>query len=891
MTGTTSIGSGNGAEDDNTEAPAAPLDESSVVEVRLENGLTALLVQLPAAPVVSVQAWYRVGSREEEKGKTGLAHFLEHLMFKGTAELRRGDIDLVTLRNGGNNNADTTTDRTRYYFNFAADRYERALEIEADRMRGSAFDEHEFQLERGPVLEELRRDRDDPWWCLHESLEATAFQVHPYRNPVIGWAEEVVRVPRSDVLAFYEAWYQPAGCTLVIAGDIDFAEAEARVRRLFEPIPARPLPDPFVPSEPRQEGERRFELELDVQVPRMLAAFHTVSVSDERDIVLDVVQVLLAGGRASALYNRLVRTEQVAAEVHAWNDTRRDPGLFFVSMDLVEGADPAAAEASLWEEIERLATDGPDPANLERARALLVASRVYRRSTSAGVAESIGTLQILAGDWRLYLTEDKRVAAVTAEDIQRVAAEFLIRRNRTVGWALPRPDGTPARPPIPGDEIHELDTDEPEDERPAPAIVGRLPPSGGLRIDLPAKRVVWENGLRVLLMPRSDLPLVALRLWCDSGQLRERLPGQASLTGAAAEEGAGGRGGAEIASLIESVGAHIATGAGGAALRCLTQHTDLALEVLSDLMLRPDFPADGIERRRGQLLAQLMAEDDDPATVGALRLRSEIYGAHPYGRRSKGSAEALKSLSRDQLVAHHRATTVPRGAVLCAVGDFDVDEMESRLRARFGDWEDRAPDVPEFASAPAPSTGRTINVTQDRDQLHLYLGHLGVRRSDPDYYALLVGDFILGSGPGFTDRLSRQLRDREGLAYTVRAGIAASSDLEPGLFTAYIGTSPKTRGQAETGMRREIERFVAGPIEEQELADAKSYLTGSYVFGFESAHVTCAQLVQIERLGLGLDHPARFIEAIQSVTVDDVQSAVRRRIQPQNLITVAVGRV
>ena len=183
-------------------APRVTKDEKhGITELVLPNGLVALVVPRRTAPIVSVQTWYRVGSREEEKGKTGLAHFLEHLMFKGTGELRRGDIDKVTLKNGGANNADTTTDRTRYFFNFASDRWERALEIECDRMRGSAFDEHEFAAERGPVLEELRRDRDDPWWRLHESLESTVFHVHPYHNPVIGWYEEVTKVPREDVLA------------------------------------------------------------------------------------------------------------------------------------------------------------------------------------------------------------------------------------------------------------------------------------------------------------------------------------------------------------------------------------------------------------------------------------------------------------------------------------------------------------------------------------------------------------------------------------------------------------------------------------------------------------------------------------------------------------------
>ena len=240
-------------------------------------------------------------------------------------------------------------------------------------------------------------------------------------------------------------------------------------------------------------------------------------------------------------------------------------------------------------------------------------------------------------------------------------------------------------------------------------------------------------------------------------------------------------------------------------------------------------------------------------------------------------------------MAHHRDLFVPRNSILAAVGDFDVAAMESELRARFECWTDRAP---RFAAAAEPvlGTAREIHIEEDRDQLHIHMGHLGIRRADPDWYALLVGDFILGSGPGMTDRLSKKLRDEMGLAYTVYARIARGADVEPGTFSAYIGTAPATRTQALDGMRAEIARFVAGPVEPVEIEEARRYLVGGFVFGFETVDQTADQILQMQRLGLGFEHPAEFVRRIEAVTADEVEAAVRRHIHPDRLVTVTVGR-
>jgi zinc protease len=373
--------------------------------------------------------------------------------------------------------------------------------------------------------------------------------------------------------------------------------------------------------------------------------------------------------------------------------------------------------------------------------------------------------------------------------------------------------------------------------------------------------------------------------------LRELSPGVAALTGECLDEGAGGRSGAEISKATEARGAVVGAGAVGGNMRCLVRDFKPCLGTLADLLRRPDFPADAFEKKRTNLVSELMAEDDEPMQKGRNRLRAEIYGAHPYARRDKGSVDAMRAITRDAVMAHHAAFFVPRNTILSCVGDLPLDEMEAALVAAFGSWEDRAPPLSPVPTPDFPLTGRDIAITEDRDQLHILMGHLGIRRTHPDFHALLVGDLVLGSGAGFTDRLSKKLRDEMGLAYSVSARIARSADIEPGTFSAYIGTSPQTKDIARDGMMAEIRRFVDGGPTEAEVTDAKNYLLGSYVFGFETGDGTAENLLQMERLGLGFDEPANFARAVSAVTAQDVAAAVKRHIFPDRLITVMVGRV
>lgn len=409
-------------------------------ESRLRNGLRLFVVERPTDPVVAVMTWYRVGARNEREHEAGLSHFLEHMMFKGSAGFGKGEIDRVTASLGGVNNASTRYDNTSYWFEFASDRWEVALQIEADRMRGLTLDATEFDLERAVVLEELSMGQDNPWQSLALRVQAIAFERHPYRRPIIGYPDVLQALKVDDMRAFYERFYHPGNATVIVCGDVRRATATRLVRKHFgalEPGPAFEAVDPPRARLEEPPGEARVEMTWDDQGRRLCLAWPTVPFGTDADDELDLVATLLAGGRSSRLHRRLVIDEGLATDVSTENDTRVEGGLFWTFVEVAQRADSERVLTALDEEIARLVDEGPNAAELRRARSMLTASEAYDTETASDLAEQVGE-HAMDGDWRALMTWQERIKKVTARRVRAAAQRFLRPDRRVVGRSMPR---------------------------------------------------------------------------------------------------------------------------------------------------------------------------------------------------------------------------------------------------------------------------------------------------------------------------------------------------------------------------------------------------------------------------------------------------------------------
>lgn len=853
----------------------------------LPNGLKVFLLPVPGSPVVTTMVAYRVGSADEEPGQTGLSHYLEHLLFKGTDKLVPGDIDRLTQRNGGANNAYTSEDMTVYHFDFAADRWTEALKIEADRMRNTRIDDkHEFQQEKGAVVAELKGGEDQPWDLEYKAILPVLFPPgSPYAHPVIGQEDHVRGATAEIIRRYYDNWYHPNNAALVVVGGFDPDEAMKLIRERLDPIPAGELP----PRKPTSEqaprtAPMRVEFPSKFDVPRTIIGFNSVKAGDAEDYAFDVIQSLLTDGKTSRLYKKLVEGEQLANEVSSSNNAGRYPGWFSVEVELLKGKDRKKAEELVFAELDRLAKEPPTEAEMKRVRRGILAGFVFSQESVHNLADYISRSIMLSGPEYMATYLD-RVMAVTPQDVSRVAKEYLAKNRAVVVWSVPE-----------GDE--KADGERRGSAPPSANRVRYEEKSAGVnpaRLSLTdVKRVVLPNGLTLLMLPNRNLPIVVAEAHVADVRLREPAAksGVASLMGDMLEEGTATRSGEEIAKLIEDTGGSLSLSSSGGSLKVLTPDTDLGLNLLFDCLIRPSFPTDALERERDQLLSVIADVETQPSNRARMLFNGQVYGSHPFGRSPYGKREVVEKLTADDLRAFHKAAFAPNATTVAVVGDFDPDAMAKRIEKLTADW--KRADLPKPTPAAPPAAEKPfqkIVTDPTAAQTHLFLGHLGITRANPDYYKLLVMDNILGTGPGFTDRLSANLRDRQGLAYTVTAQITGSAGDQPGTFTGYIGTFPDKFEWVRDGFLKELNRIRDETPSDQEVEDAKQYLLGSLPFKLTSNEKVAAQLIAAERYGLGFDFLDKYRREVAAVTPTDVQAVARKYLDPRKLAVVAVGPI
>jgi len=421
-----------------------PLSEAGlrdqVFETALSNGLKVILLENHKAPLITFQVWYRVGSRNEAWGKTGLSHVLEHMMFKGTEKVGPEEFSGIIQENGGTFNAFTSYDNTAYFENLSSDRIQVAIDLESDRMQNLILRQEDFQTERMVVVEERRlRTEDNPQAFLLEQMMATAFQIQPYHWPIIGWMEDLSRLTLEDLKSYYRTYYNPVNAFLVVVGDFKKDELLPKIERAFGSYARGVVPDQDKMKDPPQVGERRISVKKEAQLPFLVMGYHVPNLRDPDSYVLEVIATILSGGKSSRFYQSLVREKRLVLSADADHSLlSRDPSLFYISADLLPGKELAEVEKALDQEIERLQKEPVGEKELEKAKNQLEAAFIYGQDSLYYQAMLLAQHEISL-DWRAIDNYLPSIRKVSAEDIQRVAKKYLVPDNRTIGILVPQP--------------------------------------------------------------------------------------------------------------------------------------------------------------------------------------------------------------------------------------------------------------------------------------------------------------------------------------------------------------------------------------------------------------------------------------------------------------------
>ena len=856
--------------------PAGASGEDGPVRRVLPNGMTVILEENRAAPVVSIQVWVKAGSVQEKDEEAGVAHVHEHMLFKGTKSRGVGTIAREVEAAGGEINAYTSWEMTVYFVNMASRFKEKGIDILADIIENAAFDEQELAKELEVIREEIRRGKDMPARRLSETFYATAYDVHPYGRPVIGYDEIVKGFTREDVLRFYRNWYVPENLVWVMVGDLDpealMPELEARLSR----IPNRPLPVQKKTVEPAQSAPRVFVQQEDAKEARLKIGFHIPDISDPDVPALDLLAQILGQGRSSRLYSSLRMEKRLVNSISAYSMTPKEPGLFLVSSSL-EAEDLDRALEAMLEETFRVCFEPVTIQELKKAKAQIESDFIYQKQTVQGQARELGYYETILGDLDFGEKYLERLRTVRAEDVLRVASTYLRPWNLTLGALIPKTQEELISKKKLLEQVSS--TYKSTESRFA------TPAEGTPEARDPVLRVRLSNGATLLVKENRAVPLVSFRAVFLGGLLSENEQdnGISNFLAKMLNKGTETMSAEEIAEQVESMAGSVSGFSGrdsfGLVGETVSWNFLPVFEIFSDILLHPAFPEEHVEKTRRDVLAAIKNQEDSLAHLAFRLLWKTLYPCHPYGMDVLGTLESVKGITREGLAEYYRKQAVSQNLVLAIVGDIDRFEAKEVAEGFLMGLRNEPflRSIEACDSRPVQQAVREVSA--EKQQAHILVGARGARHSDPDKYSLDVLDAVL-SGQG--GRLFARLRDEQSLAYSVTA--LNREAVQPGMFAVYMATSPDKRKVAIDGMVEQVQRIREEKIPKEEIERAKNYLIGTYEVGIQTNSAQASAMAFNERYGLGYAEYLEYPRRIKEVTAKDVRKAAEKYLCPDCLV-------
>ena len=817
----------------------------------LPNGLTVLVREDHSAPVVAVRFYVKTGSIYEDKFLgAGLSHLFEHTLFEGTTGRSGPQIDEELQAIGGVSNAYTSYDVTAYHVTTATPYFGRALGVLTDMMRRANFPEERVKQEQGVIHNEMNIGEDDPQRAVGELWDATAFQVHPARYPIIGFREQFDAITRDDILSYYKQHYTPENTILSVAGNMSDAAVMQSVQKELADWPRGAAHTPALPTEPRQIAPRRAEQTKQIGATYLQIGWHTIPLQSPDLYALDVLSQILGGGETGRLVRTLRDKEGLVSNISTASSTPNyDAGAFLISAEL-EPKNQAKVEAAINREIARVRVQPVSPEELKRAKTSIRSGFIFGKQGVENQAEGAAYDEMGTGNPDFSSSYVERIQNVTAAQIVAVAQKYLRPEAVTVASV---------HPPV------------------APA---KVTPTSATSIAPAATMTTFPNGVRLIIKRTTSAPTVSIVV-TGLGGVRLENAQKAGVAGVAADlltRGTAKRNADELNETIENLGGSLDGFSGynswGVASNWLANDWRTGLSLVAESVLTPTFPESELKNIKAQTLSEIQTQDDDPAGAAARLLRRLYFGSHPYARSQNGTQLTINSLSRADVAAYWNSVVQPKTTVISIVGDINPTEVQNAARALFGSFKAKAPapKAPPATVAPRSFSSRTVQ-QKGVVQSAMFFGFPGIVAGNQDRFALDVLDAALSGASLPGGRIFGRLREEQ-LVYDANAYDAPG--IESGMFVVYAASTPKNRARARKIIEEELQKARESGFTPEELERAKTMCIASHAIELQTPDQQARDFASSELLGLGFRDSLAYTAKIGAVTNDQVQRAARK---------------
>lgn len=826
----------------------------------LDNGTTVVAKHVPGSSLVAIQIRVLSGlSNEGKYAGSGISHFLEHLIFKGTDSMTADEITKQIKVMGGIINGATGLDSAEYSVTVPKENFDKALSVISEMVMAPVFSEEEVDREREVILNEIKLGKDDPSSRQMELLFAEAYSDSVYRHPVIGYPERLSALTRQDIMDYHKAAYSSDRIVVGIAGGIPTDRALNAAERTFSRFKRGASWWPSGnPEEPGQLEPQTTTYQADVNIGYIAIGFHTTSLYSPELYAGDVLSLLLGEGNDSRIYKRLVKEKQLLYSVTSVNYTPRYPGLFII----YGVGDPQKledAKKEIFAVISELRAAKDINEELNRAKNSVISEYYHTHEKVEDVASSLTTSQLMTGDPAFFEKYADGVRDIGKDDVQAMITKYLRPGNSTT--ILLVPSGSVADTRTEPDE--EVSSD---DER----------------------SFELDNGLRVYVKKRSRLPIVAVTFAVPGG-LRAETKADNGISGITASlllKGAKKHKENDIVPAIERMGGTMSAFSGlnsmGVVMSLLSKDFSSGMDILEAVIKDATFPAEELERTKTRALASLKEQENDIFENGMVRLRSVIYKDHAYGMNPLGTSESIKELTRDDIVGFYRERAAPDSAVLSIVGDVDIDSVVAEISKRFAGWQAEAAAVEPMA-VKALKGKETKDIEMRKEQSLVLVGFGGVTVSDDRQYALSVVSSVLSGSNGL---LFHNLRQTQGLTYA--SGALSVPGVETGYFALYAATTEANVDKVRKTVFDMIEKVAAGDITDEEITAAKNNCISMYETSIETNSSVAMTTALDELYGLGFDHYKSIPGKISKVGREEIKNSAKVFLDPNACAVVTV---
>jgi len=871
---------------------------SLVFKKVLFNGLTVLVRPTEFIPKVSVQLWYNVGSKHETTGQKGIAHLIEHMIFKGTEVLSESDINLITQKLSGYTNAFTSYDFTGYLFDFPAQNWEHSLPILADCMENCSFKADLLKSEMKAVVQELKMYKDNYSSSLVEAMVSRIFVDHPYHYPIIGFKQDLWNVQAETLKAFYKKYYRPNNAVLVVVGAVD----PERVFELAEKHFGSIEPNPQLAKETFYHGtdiaNSATTLYRDIKEPIAALAFTIPNQKNSLEYILDVLSFILGSGKASRLYHKIVDELELANDLETFSYLLFDYGVFFIVFQPRSVQDIPAIRRIIEQELIELAQNGPSKPEVQRAIAQAQAEFYRTLESTQRQAYMIGQTYLATEDENFIFKYANYPADALPNAIQEILNECARPSLLHEGSVLP---------------LNQSDRDlwqqvqersDREDARILSGIARETVVEPGKMVNsiAPApirpfafpkpQKVVLDNGLTILYYHNPNVPKVHLALEFKARHTHDPADklGLCSFLNRMLPEGTKNYDAKELAFKFETLGASVDLRPGYLHASTLSANLVPTLALLKEMLMRATFPADEVEKIRTQLIADINMFWDAPMQCISQLVKNAVYANHPYSKPVLGTIESVGTITQQDLIDSYKNYFTPHGTVLSIVGDFSACDIERDIIGLFKEWDGSQPFTIEYPAV-SQVTNEVITYPMQRDQVALAFAGNSITRADSRYDALLLADQIItgGSGGSMASRLF-ELREQSGLFYSIGGSLLANSDEQAGMVLIKTMVSPDRVAEAEKAIKETLLN-VAETLTEEEVIQAQNVLINGMVENFESNGQIATTFLFLQRFNLPIDYFDTRPATLKKIQVDDIKKALESIFSQTELLTVKVGRL